>query len=130
MSDITDFTAAVPRCEVGMVAMEIGDRNDLSKQAAQTAAKAWRVALRTYPHALFDWARSGYGDAPREIWEIPEAARFVCWWAKYAGMDDYKAACRVFGADPFMCVCCLAACGVFGEEVRRRVIVPSKGGAT
>jgi hypothetical protein len=122
MSDFTDFTAAVPRCEVGMVAMEIGNRNDLSEQVAQTAAKAWRVALQTYPHALFNWSLSGYDNDPREIWEIPEAVRFVRWWAEYAGMDDFETASRVFGSDPLMCVGGLAACGVFGEEVRRRVI--------
>ena len=88
---------------------EIGDRADLSEPRAITAGKAWRRALQHYPDTSFDFSLSGYDDDPREIWQIPEAVRFVQWWARYAGVDDLETARRVFKDDPHMCLGSLAA---------------------
>jgi hypothetical protein len=72
---------------------------------------------------------TGYDQDPREVWEIPEAARYVRWWAAYAGMDDFEVADSLIGSkspnskDPLLCgagVSFLAACGAFGEEIKRQ----------
>jgi hypothetical protein len=122
MTELDDFDEAMPPHEVGLFMMVIGDRADLSEPQAITAGKAWRGALQHYPDATFDFSLSGYDDDPREIWGIPEAVRFVQWWAHYAGMDDFETARRVFGSDEYMCLGFLAMCGVFGEKLKQQVV--------
>jgi hypothetical protein len=68
---------------------------------------------------------------PREVWEFPEAARYVRWWAEYAGMDDCDEADRWLGASSAIGqsglpstagMALLAGCGVFGAEIKRQVL--------
>jgi len=100
----------------------IGSRDNLSKQEARRAAKAWREAVQLAPKAIFVLHLAGFDEDPREIWEIVEAARYVRWWARYAGMDDIETdpeASAEGDRENSMSLGFLAACGVFGEEMRR-----------
>jgi hypothetical protein len=112
----------MPPKGVGFVAMEIGDRSDLSEQAARLPLRRGAQRYSNILRASFSIALSGYGDDPRELWDVPEVVRFVNWWAGYAGMDDFETAHRILGADPMMCMGLLASCGVFGEEIKQQVV--------
>ena len=78
------------------------------------------------------FALLGYDEDPRPIWEIPEAARYVRWWAHYAGLDDFEVANRLIGEDLATAqlglgasgsnIGLLAACGVFGPEAQQQII--------
>jgi hypothetical protein len=118
------------------VPISIGARGSLSKQRARDGARAWHEAVRRNPKAFFMISLLGYDEDPREIWEIPEAARYVRWWAKYTGMDDLKTADRFFGTQSAIGnsgisvatsgMGFLMACGVFGEEGRRQILARFK----
>ena len=114
------------------VTVHIGARGSLSKGQARIAGKVWREAVQRHPKAMFVLVLNGYAEDPREIWEIPEAARYVRWWAMYAGMDDPESADRFLGPSSaigqsavtyatagfrFLC-----GCGVFGDEVERHAL--------
>jgi hypothetical protein len=79
--------------------------------------------------------RGGYNEDPREIWDIPEAARYVRWWAHFAGMNDPGIVERyvldapddrlaMLNDNPMaaMNIALLAACGVFGDEMKAIVL--------
>ena len=114
---------------IGLVTVNIGERGSLSKQRVRTGARAWHETTQRYPQAALLIYVLGYDQDPRELWEIPEAARYVRWWARYAGMDDYGTADRLVGsgspmreADQFLGLGLLAACGVFGDQRRQQAI--------
>jgi hypothetical protein len=114
----------------GMLApITIGTRGHLTKWEARKNAALWREARRRYPKATFMINLLGFDEDPRGIHEVPEAVRFVKWWARYAGMDDEQeveqylvdqvdAARRAAEAN----VGLLAACGVYGDEVKAHVL--------
>jgi hypothetical protein len=101
----------------------IGERSRLSKKEARASAQLWRELVRQNPRALFTLSLFGYDDDPRDIWEFPEAVRYVGWWARYAGMDNFETAQRLLepppGREHSPALGFLAACGVFGEEAKR-----------
>jgi hypothetical protein len=95
----------------------IGARDELSRAAARKRGRVWRKVLRfeeAYLHFL------GYDDDPREIWEIATAAEYVRQWAKYAGIVNFDEAKALPLAPESLGF--LVACGVFGEEMKRRGI--------
>src|SRR5262245_5878357 len=92
----------------------IGSRDDLSKQEARCSAKLWCETVQRAPKAVFVLHLAGFDDDPREIWEFADAARYVRWWARYAGMGDVDVADRLLASGSSLSF--LAACGVFGEE--------------
>jgi hypothetical protein len=102
-------------------------RGQLSKTEARKAAKMWQQAVGRYPKAIFYPHLVGYDQDPREIWEIVDAARFVRWFARAAGLDDVDTALHVFGPDSPAgkaatlggAIGFFAACGVFGEDFKR-----------
>jgi hypothetical protein len=118
-----------------LIPVHIGARGSLLRERARVAAQVWRQVTRRYPKGAFVVALLGYDQDPREIWEIPEAARYVRWWAQYAGMDDYDEADRWLGASSVIGrsdlphgiagIGFLAACGVFGDEIRRQALAGS-----
>jgi hypothetical protein len=73
------------------IMMPIGQRGELTKRNARETAAAWREAVRRYPKAQLGISMLGYNEDPREIWQIEDAARYVRWWARYAGMDNEAA---------------------------------------
>ena len=115
-----------------IISIHIGERGSLTKHDARVAAKAWREATRRCPKGLFFIALLGYDRDPRGIWEIPEAARYVRRWAKYAGMNVYDEADRWLGPGSAIGqsgmpnatagLSFLAACGVFGDEIKRQAL--------
>jgi hypothetical protein len=94
----------------------IGRRDCLTKAAARHGGEEWCKIFRRYPKAKAIPHMAGFDEDPRQIWEIVEAARYVRWWARYAGI--------IRPEDPFAvivpeCVGFLTACAVFGEELRQ-----------
>lgn len=113
----------------------IGVRDNLTKREARHCAAMWREALRRYPKAHLQINLLGYNEDPREIWNIPEAARYVRWWARFAGMDNPETVERyildasevrlaIFGDQTLAAynIGILAACGVFGDEVKAHAL--------
>jgi hypothetical protein len=123
--DLPDY----PNDGAGMlIPVTIGSRGDLSKDKARLAAAIWRQATSRYPKACFVLSMLGYNEDPREIWEFRDARRYVRWWARFAGMNDLAMADHWLGASsaigrtmPWALggMGFLAACGVFGEELRQ-----------
>jgi hypothetical protein len=103
----------------------IGTRGDLNHQEAKRAAKSWREHIKRYPKARFVIHLAGYDDDPRDIWEIDDAVRYVGWWARHAGMNDFDTAERLLGVPGFehsSSLGFLAACGVFGEGAKQAAL--------
>ena len=100
----------------------IGQRGKLTKGRAREAAAAWREVVRRYPKAQLYISMLGYNEDPREIWQIEDAARYVRWWACYAGMDNEAAVLRVGNMLAATNYGLLVACGVFGEEAKAEAI--------
>jgi hypothetical protein len=76
------------------------------------------------PKLSFGITMLGYNEDPREIWQIEDAARYVRWWARYAGMDNEAAVLRAGQINMFAAINygLLVACGVFGEEAKAKAI--------
>jgi hypothetical protein len=106
-----------------IVAFAIGRRDDLSKTAAKTAVRHWRELRQKYPKARIILHMPGYGEDPREIWEFPDAARYVRWWARFAGIGRFET--LIDGPVHRKSVAFLALCGVFGEALRVAMLPPS-----
>jgi hypothetical protein len=112
----------------------IGHRDDLTKRSAREAAEMWRKAVRRYPKAMFYPHLLGFDQDPRELWEIPEAARYIRWWARFAGIDSEETACRLLGQDSpngttfygAATLVMLSGCGVFGDELKQVVLAQHK----
>jgi hypothetical protein len=113
----------------------IGVRGKLTKREARYCATMWREVTRRYPKAIFMINLLGFNEDPREIWDISEAARYVRWWARFAGLNDIKMAERYILDAPDVGVASLniksvaganvgflAACGVFGDEMKAIVL--------
>jgi hypothetical protein len=108
----------------------MGLRGELTKQAARKSADVWRKVTWRYPKAGFCIQLAGYDQDPRAVWEFPEAARYVRWWARFAGMDDIEIANNLVGdGNPMLHAAgppangglgFLAACGVFGDELKKQ----------
>jgi hypothetical protein len=103
------------------ISLCIGRRGDLTRHEAKLCAKLWRRHIKRYPKAHYILSLAGYDDDPRNLWEIPEAAGHVCRWARFVGLRTLDDAFRYLSEQQ---VGWLAACGAFGEEVRRKVEVP------
>jgi hypothetical protein len=70
---------------------------------------------------------AGYDQDPREIWDISEAARYVRWWARFAGMDDLKTTEHYILDAPREDVAAfnvgfLTGCGLFGDGMKAHVL--------
>ena len=123
-----------------MMPFIMGMRDSLTKTDARKAAAMWRHLVAYYPKAIFYLNMLGYDQDPREIWEIVDAARYVRWFARAAGLDDLDEAQRILGpgsptweagqamADPIGnngvagTIGFLAACGVFGDELKQEAL--------
>jgi hypothetical protein len=109
--------------EGALVNLVIGERGKLTVAEARAAGDKFREIVHRYPNALVYLCLLGYDDDPREIPQIVAAARYVRRFAKFAGIDDFEAA--LLGPIGEMGAALLGACGAFGEEMKRRIEVPS-----
>jgi hypothetical protein len=118
-------------CTDTMMSVIIGMRGNLTKARARKCAAIWREVLKRYPKAMLYFSVLGYSADPRELWEFSDVCRYVCWWARFAGMDDINTANRLIGMEspmraiPHLAtsgVSFLAACGVFGEALRQHAL--------
>ena len=114
----------------------IGVRDRLTKHEARKSAALWCEVRQRYPKATFVINLLGFGEDPRGIHEIPEAARFVRWWARYAKMDDPQEVEQYLakqvdaarfeawggGSAAEADVGLLASCGVYGDRLRAHVL--------
>jgi hypothetical protein len=91
-------------------------RGDLNKREARKAAKQFREARLSHPLSPIALMIAGYDDDPRELWDFPEVCRYVRWWARAAGLDDWQTASAVPWIVPSWGNAFLAACGVFGDD--------------
>jgi hypothetical protein len=115
-----------------LIPVVIGVRGNLTKKEAQQCAAMWHEVTRHYPKAGFQISLLGYNEDPREIWEISEAARYVRWWARFAGMNDPEVANRYLGTGSPMfgdmpelagiAMGFLAGCGAFGEAAKQMAL--------
>jgi hypothetical protein len=104
-----------------LINFTIGTRDHLNKAEAKASAELWRKAVQRFPKAAFYICLLGYDEDPREIPEIPEAAKYVRKWAHYAGLTDLDTAA---GSPIGMAgAAFLAACGAFGEDIQQKVQV-------
>jgi hypothetical protein len=106
-----------------MVSFLVGSRGDLTRQAAKRAARSWCRHVARYPKACYVLSLAGYDEDPRNLWEIDEAARYIRRWAHLAGLTSLAEADRYL-QEHFVAL--LAACGAFGEDAKRQVILPPK----
>ena len=115
----------------GMLApITIGARGRSTKREARKNAALWREARRRYPKATFMINMLGFDEDPRGIHEVLEAARYVRWWACFAGMDDpqtveqYLVEQGAWGgaAAAEDNVGLLAKCGVYGDQVKAHAL--------
>jgi hypothetical protein len=97
------------------ILVAIGTRDQLTKEAARDNAAKWREVTQRSPKVACNISR--------ELWELPEAARYVRWWARFAGMDDPPTASHFLDAEGMTV---LAACGAFGEEFQREALAAQK----
>ena len=81
------------------------------------AVRMWHEVRRKYPDSLININLLGYDDDPREIGDIPEAARFFRRWAKLVWIRTPEQAEAAQSLEPFS-IGTLAACGAFGRELR------------
>lgn len=122
-----------------LMPVTVGVRGRLTRRDAKSCAAMWCEVRRRYPRGIPVIQMLGFDEDPREIGDIPEAARYVRWWARFAGMNSIEAAERYVldaadadikleslnGASPAAYnIGILAACGVFGEEVRQQLNLP------
>ena len=105
------------------ILVAIGTRDQLTKEAARDNAAIWREATQRSPKAAFNIYLLGYDEDSRDLWELPEAARYVRWWARFAGMDDPTTASHFLDPEGMTV---LAACGAFGEEFQREALAAQK----
>jgi hypothetical protein len=113
-----DFRNATPKT---LFNLEIGQRGNHSRRVAEAAAKAFQqIAAKAGP-GMIVLHLTGYDDDPRELWDISEAADYVRLWASLAFTRENDLVLlhgRMIGF--------LAACGAFGDEVKREVRLPKK----
>jgi hypothetical protein len=99
-----------------LISLTLGSRLDLSMHAVQGAVLMWNQVRRRCPDSLIYINLVGYHDDPREIGDIPEAARFFRRWAKLVRVRTPEKA-EAIKLDP-VSIGTLAACGAFGRELR------------
>jgi len=104
------------------VNLVIGTRDDLSVSHAEASAHKWREVVQQYPKAFVYILLLGYDEDPREIHEIESAAHYVRVWAQLAGITDFEQ--TALGPIGPTGAAFLAACGVFGDEIKRQIKVP------
>jgi hypothetical protein len=98
------------------IVFTMGMRDVLTKREADRLARAWCETSKRFPNSHFYLQIAGYDNDPRELWEFPEVTRYVRRFARTAGLDSEEAATKwleLIGTG------FLAACGVFGEEMRQ-----------
>ncbi len=118
--EIASSVDGVPVDKQTAIHLTIGRRDMLSRSEAKHTAGVWKDIVRKFPGAPKTISLLGYDDDPREIWEIPKAARYVRWWAHYAGIHDATDIQAQMGIEKLgtMAMAFLAACGVPIEGVK------------
>lgn len=66
-----------PADEYDVVLMVIGGKDDLSWKRARISAAQVKLIAERYPEASLSLHLDGFDDDPRELFQIPEAARFI-----------------------------------------------------
>jgi hypothetical protein len=100
----------------------IGTRDKLTLEEAEAAARKGMEVVQKYPKCAVYAHLLGYDDDPREIPQAPAAAEHVRQWARFAGINDFETTAA--GPLGLLGAAFLAACGVFGEEMRRAIKMP------
>jgi len=101
--------------------LEIGQRENHTRIVAEAAAKAFRKVAPKAGPGMIVLVIVGYDDDPRELWDIPDVAAYIRLWASLAITSERDLSLL----HPQM-VRLLAACGVFGPEVKRATHLPRK----
>jgi hypothetical protein len=126
-SETFAFADPLPALENGgegtMISLVIGTRDKLTGAQARAAADKYREVVDRYPKAIICVSLLGYDEDPRELVHIEDVARYIRRFAQFAGINDFEAA--LGGPLGEMGTALLAACGVFGEDIKRTIKVPS-----
>jgi hypothetical protein len=121
------FADPLPVLENGgegiMINLTIGTRDKLTGAQARAAADKYQEIVNRYPKAIICVSLLGYDEDPRELFHIEDVARYIRRFAKFAGINDFEAALR--GPLREIGTAFLGACGVFGEDIKRKIKVPS-----
>jgi hypothetical protein len=118
-SHVDNSRGIPPEMQAGadtLIALSFGSRPDLTMHGVQEAVRMWREVRPRCPDSLININLLGYDDGPREISNIPEAARFFRRWAKLVRMRTPEQA-EAQKLDPIS-IGPLAACGAFARELR------------
>lgn len=75
------MTIEPPPDRYDAIVMVIGGKSDLSAALAIRQAHYVKVIAETYPDATISLHLDGFDDNLRELWDIPEAAQFIQWFA-------------------------------------------------
>jgi hypothetical protein len=89
------FSTAASDQDNTLIVMTIGMPGDLTRQEAETAARAWLATHKRYPRATTWLQIAGYDDDPRELYEFPEVTRYVRRFARAANIDFDLATARL-----------------------------------
>jgi len=72
------------------VFIEIGGRDNLTRQVIEEVRTAPLLAARAQPGRPIVLMVGGYDDDPRELWDIPEAAAHIRAYAVSSGLADWR----------------------------------------
>ena len=104
--------------------MEIGTKEKLDPQSRAVAVTAFKLARFAYPKAKLYIAVGGYGDDPRELYDIPEVREYIRLWAIDAGLSDWRDAIAIPWVDATP-LGLLQLCGVFAADSPIKVNTPT-----
>jgi hypothetical protein len=101
--------------DIGGCHVLLGSRGQLTKRLAKEMGRAFRQLRERQPTTPIGLLVDGYNDDPRDLWEVPEVCRYVQWWARFAGLSDWRIAETIpWHSDDDLAL--LARCGAFGDD--------------
>lgn len=111
--------------DYALIALEIGCKGDLTTDNAIKWGKAFHLARVRHPTSPIAFCIGGYDDDPREIYNIPEVARYIRIFAMAANLTDWRDAIKIPWEPSYASLAVLQMCGVFASDSPIKVNVPT-----
>ena len=93
-----------------MTSFHIGSRGKLNQSTAEEYAESWKDFRARHPKSPVVIFFLGYDMDPRQIWDIPECAQYLRWFAEAAGINQPSDLPPDIDGQLF---CIMGLCGVF-----------------